>query len=219
MKYLITLLIVLPLFMGSCKKDHEENGEDYGCIERIFISPKDHDIKSTDVPIVDKLFSDNGIDNSNFRYARYFQETRNRQYQPFELYNYKNVRVDQYKNGLRVFNAGMIFAFVNDKQDFVATNPVDVSGLDTVAHLTLPRLRKLFSDELKRSYAFHSQYADFCFEAEFGYYKKSIAIGNNENKTVKAWRVTIKGHRDVPAGYYADENGKLIFFDSGIIID
>jgi hypothetical protein len=217
MKNIGTCLIALALFMVSCKKDHDGD-EDSGCIDRIYVNKNDHDIKSADVPAADKLFSDNGIDKSNFRYIRYLHEARQRQYPPYEKWDNKVVRVDQYKNDLRVFNADMIFAFVNDKLDHVATNPVDVSALDAEPHLTLPRLRKLFSDDIKKSYSFLANYSDSCFCAEFGYYKKRTTSGNNENKTVKAWRVTPK-NRVTLAGYYADDDGALIYFDPGVIID
>jgi hypothetical protein len=216
MKYIGTFLFAFTLFIVSCKKDHDGD-QDYGCIDRIYVNKNDHEIKSADVPTVDKLLADNGL-NSDFRYTKYLHETRHRQYPPYEAYDYKNVRVDQYQNNLRVFLGGMIFSFVNDKLDFVATNPVDVSTLDAEPHLTLPRLRKLFFNDIKGSYSFLARYSDSCFSAEFGYFKKTTTIGNNENKTVKAWRVTPM-NRDVPVGYYADDDGERIYFDPGIIID
>ena len=113
MKYIGTFLIALTLLIVSCKKDHDGD-QDAGCIDRIYVNKNDHEIKSADVPTVDKLFADNGLDNSDFRYIRYLHETRQRQYPPYEIWDNKVVRVDQYKNNLPVFYADMIFAFKND---------------------------------------------------------------------------------------------------------
>ena len=69
MKTALTLVVALSLIFTSCHKDAPT--EDNGCIDRIFVNPNDHTIKSADVPIVDNLFASNGIDHSNYRYTRY----------------------------------------------------------------------------------------------------------------------------------------------------
>jgi hypothetical protein len=212
MKYIITLLLAFPLILVSCKKNA---ADDNGCIARKSVSPKDHTINSGDIATVDKLFLSNGIDNSNFRYFRYKHDTMQIYYAPFTRYDHKLVRVDQFANGLHVFGADMVFNFKNDSISSSGNNSFDVSSLDKTPHLMLSQVRKLFSDDIKQNYTSSANDSDPCFDAEFGYYKKTTAIGSNENKTVKAWKVTMK-NKEYPVGYYEDEDGKRIYFDNGI---
>ncbi|HEX6426262.1 MAG TPA: hypothetical protein VF008_01200 [Niastella sp.] len=216
MKYIGTLLIALPLLIVSCKKDHDGDqppaGEDYGCIERIFIKKNEHTINSADVPTVDKLFSDNGINNSNFRYFRHRLVTQQNQSTSYDKYDY--IYVDQFAKDLRVFHAVGIFSFKNDILYYAEPNPIDVSELDTISRCTLPRLRKLFLYDLEKYYSRQTNYSDTCFNAEFGFLK---IHGSREegDKFIKAWRVTTKNRPLYPEGYY-DGEGNKILFSSGI---
>ena len=189
--------------------------EDYGCIARIFVNVKDHSIKSADIPTVDKLFSDNKIDNSNYRYTGYGHDTFQLAYTPYTKYDEKYVRVVQFAKGLQVYGSERTFLFWDGIIKDSVPNPVDVSALDTVPHTTLPRLRELFKEDLKKSYTFMAKYADSCFDAEFCFYK--LREYGKPDKFLKAWRVTARNQPYYPMGLYDDTEGKKIYFSSGII--
>lgn len=221
MKTALTLLIILPLLLAACKKDHDD--VDNGCMEQLVITKTDHTIDAALVSVVNNLFLRNGIDPGNFRYAGYSHGPQRTNYPPYTVYDQVVVRFDQYVNGLCVFNNVTNCIFWNDTIQYYAPLRMDLAGLDRSPHLPLNRLRKLFSDDLKTLYLYRlgSAFVDLsgtCFEAEFGYYNYGAPPGQ-PGKVVKAWRVKIKGHPDAPVAYYEDAGGKLIHFSTGFSTD
>ncbi|MBO9199467.1 MULTISPECIES: hypothetical protein [Niastella] len=222
-KYLLSSLIVTLLVLVSCEKDENTipDGEDYGCIQRVYVKAKDHTISGADVAIVDNLFSKNKIDYSIFRYYEFRHDTIQDSYPPYTKRDRKWVRVDQYSRDLRIFNAERVFAFYNDtlpEPDFYQrTLGPYTPQLDTTPNLSLPRVRRLFAYNLDRHLPLDSNsvrinYSDTCFSAEFGFYKE-IVDKHETIKFHKAWRVFKKNSKnDRPVGYYDDETGKQIAF-------
>jgi hypothetical protein len=210
--------------IASCKKDHDEDevpaGEDYGCIERIILKTNDHSINSTDVLIVNNLFSKANIDFSQFRYYQYKHDSSNYYYAPYNIRDRKMVWVERGDRGLPVFKAERIYLFWNDTLE---PNPYDVdvsrmvSVMDTFPNSSLARVRRLFRHDLEKYYPTDNNsqridYSDTCFIAEFGFYKR-IVDKHNTHKFNKAWRVFKKNSpADLPAGYYDDETGKKLSF-------
>ncbi|OQP65790.1 hypothetical protein A3860_14425 [Niastella vici] len=224
MKYLLSLLIATLLVIASCKKDHDDGipaGEDYGCIDQMFIKTKDHTINSADVPTVDKLFSANRIDNSKFRYYQYKRDSVAIG-PPYTIVDRKLIWVEQFDRDRRVFNGDQIFQFYNDTFNSVGWhtigyNWVNVSNLDTIPRMSLARVRRLFRHDLEKYFPTDSNaqridYSDTCFIAEFGFYKQ-LADKYYTAKFYKAWRVFKKNSvNDRPAGYYDDETGRQLSF-------
>jgi hypothetical protein len=213
MKFRIALLIALPLIASSCKKDSGPE-VDNGCIERIYKDKNDHVINSANVSIVNKLFADNNIDNSNFRYNLYKHDSIQTQYPPYEKVDHKHVRVSEFAHGLRFIESDVIFNFTKDVLSYTTKKPVDVSKFDVIPRLSLPRLRKMFMEDVERNPPVASaNYTDSCLNAEFGFYV--IRGGeNNADKIVKAWLVTGL-NRSYPRAVYNDD-GSRIYYDNGI---
>lgn len=212
MKFPVALLIALPLIATSCKKGSDQDG-DNGCIERVYINKNDHAINSADIPTVNKLFADNNLDNSNFRYTRYRQDSLQTQYPPYEKIEYKHVRVNEYLKGLRIIDSDVIFNFTKDKFSYTSGTFSNMSVNDVSPQLSLPRLRKLFLNDEKEVRLYPGDnYADTCLRAEFGLYE--IRNGNSLSRLVKAWLVTGQNN-SYPRAVYKDD-GTRIFYDNGI---
>lgn len=221
MKFCLALLVALPLFIAACKKDHGDNtiewptGGDPGCIERLYINQNDHTINAADIATVDNLFERNGIDHSNFRYISYTQGTFATAY---EKHYQQIVYFDRFAKGVRFFNTEGTVVFYDDTVHQRFIKPVEVPALDTVPAMNLPRLRALFRYYLQTEYAFKNAYADSCFNAEFGFYKKyDYSAAPGPDSTFKAWRVTVKNHPIAPVAFFRDGNESLIYFNSGIV--
>lgn len=224
MKNLLSLLIAILLLLASCKKDHDNGipaGDDNGCMEQFFIKTRDHTISSTDVLMIDKLFSGNRIDNSKYRYYQYKRDTVPVG-PPYANVDRKLVWVEQFDRDRRVFNADQIFEFYNDTfhsvgWHIIGYNWVNVSNLDTFPKMSLARVRRLFRYDLEKYYPTDSNsqridYSDTCFIAEFGFYK-GIEDKYTTAKFYKAWRVFKKNSvNDRPAGFYDDETGRQLTF-------
>jgi hypothetical protein len=212
MKFPIALLIALALIFPSCKKDSEQD-VDNGCIERVYIDQKDHAINAADTSTVNKLFADNHLDNSNFRYTKYKQESVQTQFPPYENVPYKQVRVNEYLKGLRIIDSDVIFIFTTDVFSYTSKTFSGASVNDVSPQLSLPRLRKLFLDDEKNVRLNPGDnYADTCLRAEFGLYE--IRNGNSLSWLVKAWLVTGQNN-SFPRAVYRD-NGTRIFYDNGL---
>lgn len=213
MKFPIALLIALPLISPSCKKDSDQN-VDNGCIERVYINKNDHAINSADIPTVNKLFADNHLDNSNFRYTKYKQDSVQAQFPPYENVPYKHVRVNEYVKGLRVIDNDEIFNFTKDVFSYTSAGAFyNMSINDVSPQLSLPRLRKLFLDDEKNVRLNPGDnYADTCLRAEFGLYE--MRNGYSLSWLVKAWLVTGQNN-SFPRAVYKD-NGTRIYYDNGL---
>lgn len=213
MKFPIALLISLALSASSCKKDSGPD-VDNGCIERIYIDKNDHVINSADVSIVNKLFADNNLDNSRFRYTKYRQDSLQTQFPPYEKVEYKQVRVDEYVKGLRVMDSDVTFIFTKDVFSYTSGSFYNMSVNDVIPQLSLPRLRKLFLDDEKNVRLYPGDnYVDTCLRAEFGLYEIR-GSGNSLSRLVKAWLVTGQNN-SYPRAVYKDD-GIRIYYDNGI---
>ena len=218
MKKLLPITIFCALTFIACSDDGPQLEEDYGCIERIIIPVTAHSVSDSDLPVINELFSKSGINNSNLRYARYQHDSIQTYYAPFAKKDAKVVRVDQYVNGLRLFTGDMAYIFIENSFNSRSGYVTNGTSLDTSKKLTLPQLRKLFLNSLQQFDKAADKYKDTCFKAEFGYYNLNIGTGNQNEKIVKAWRITPKNTvypSEYPVAYYED-NGKLINYDNGI---
>ena len=219
MKKALSLMIASLVVFASCRKPAGTLPEDNGCGERVIIPVSAHNINPADVSTANNLFSKNGIDNSQLRYNRYRHDTLETLYAPYTKYDQKNIRVDQYTNGVRIFYGEMTFHFLNDSLSFQAGVPTKGTSLNTIPTLNARQLRKLFLHDLERFDRAADKYKDTCFKCEFGYYNLNVGIGNAPERLVKAWRVTSKNltaPSKYPEAFYKDENGDLISYDNGI---
>lgn len=213
MKLPIALLIALSLIAPSCKKDSEP-AVDNGCIERIYSNRNDHIINSAHVAILDKLLADNNINNSNFRYNLYKHDSVQSQSPPFEKVDQKHVRCSEFAKGLRIIESDVNFIFTNNVLSYTTMKPVNVAEFDTIPRLSLPRLRKMFMEDVEKNPPLGSvNYNDSCLHAEFGFYVIQ-EYPNNNDIVVKGWVVTVQNSY-VPRAVYND-NGRRIYYDNGV---
>lgn len=210
MKFCLGLLIAVLLLITACKKDHDDDNkvppvEETGCIERIYSNKNDHIINSADVAAVNKLFADNNIDYSNFRYERYTNDSIRAQ-----------VRVEKYANGLHIFNGSTIYYFTKGILDYNTGMPIDVTGSDTISHAQLQYLKWMFLNDMQKDkMRVYGNYVDSCVNAELGLWQLP-GDGNTSGKAVKAWLV--KGKVFYPLGVYKDEDGSQITYTNGIYL-
>ena len=207
----------------SCNKgDTIKNlEEDNGCIERKFLRVDQHSVSIPDIATINDLFISNNIDINKYRYYKYVDDSVQTYFPPFVKFDSKSVRVDQYANGLRIFNAGRIFLFKNNVFDHVGGDPTNGTSLNTDPALNIAQVRKLFIDAIEQYDHKGSQYKDTCLSAEFGYYNLNAGTGNSTEILIKAWRVTRKNSSypsEYPVAYFRDDDGKLIYYFNGIII-
>jgi hypothetical protein len=220
MKNISLLLSACVLITASCSKSH--TSPDNGCIERLVLKQSDPLLAPSQMHSADSLFDANHIDHSNFRYLLYSSGSVNGHLE-------QNVPVDQYLNGLRLFNSHITYQFFDGVLDpsIYTWQPRPSLGttLDTVPHLTLPRLRALFTRDLNAHKGYVSPgVTDSCYQAEFGYY--NTAVNPAPESLVKAWLVTVKKlgsgltfgfPPSEPYAIYSDSDEKLIAF-SGYVI-
>ena len=215
MKKLFWILITYTLTIVACTKSNATLSEDSGCIERILIPVTAHSINSVEIPTVNNLFINNGIDNSKFRYYKYIHDTLLTLYSPYAKYDQKTVRFDQYTNGVKLFTGDLVYNFLSNSFNSKGGNITNGTSLNTSAQLTLGRLRKLFVDDIELFDHNGKQYKDSCFNAEFGYYNLNAGTGNTSENLVKAWHLTPK-FNSYPEAYYQDIAGKIIYYFNGI---
>lgn len=216
MKYAFSIISACLVIVAACRKSGHSSPlpEDRGCVERVVIPVSAHSINAADVPVINNLFSKNGIDNSRFRYYRHIHDTLKTQYPPFRWYDMHVVRLDQYTNGLPVFYGEMIFHFLDDSLSYLSDNVTKGTSLDTIPRLNLFQLRKLFLHTVERFDHNSDQYRDVCIKCEFGYYDQNVSKYGEPEQLVKAWRVTPK-NSEYPFAYFTDE-GVFISYDNGI---
>lgn len=221
MKNLLIAAIPFCLLFFACKKSDSSKvlQEDKGCIYQVTVPVSTHTISNADIPIVNSLFLNNNIDNRNFRYYQYMQDSLQTQYPPYIKVDYKTLRVDQYINGLRIFNNDLVFNFKNNVLYHTSGTIITVTKLNTITHLTFGQLRKLFINNIEQFDHKSNQYKDSCLYAEFGYYNLNSGTGYSTENLIKAWKVTPKSNPALlvyPVAYYKDESGELIYYDNGI---
>lgn len=211
------MLFIIALF-SACTKSGGNIAEDGGCIDQLVIPLTAHAIAADEVAIADQLFQNNGIPNANLRYFQYTQDTLQTLSPPYSRFEEKNIRVDQYLNGMRIFTGDLIFHFIEGRLTFQGGQVTGGTNLDAKASLSTGQVRTLFLNSIDQVDHAREQYADSCFKAEFGYFNLNAGTSYAPEKLVKAWRVTTKNSvplAEYPIAYYED-NGKLISYDNGI---
>lgn len=222
MRNILLLLASWSLLAAACSRS---TSPDNGCIQRIVIKPSDPGLDAWKKQTADSIMDAHHIDHSNTRYYRLDTST-------FGIVAPYAIRLDQYTNGLRIFNDDMLFIFPKnipfDRAGFSRTKG---TTLDTIPFLSLSRLRAMFTADLRRNaQTVTPGLTDSCYKAEFGYYNLSTA--EEPEHLVKAWRVTINYSSSLwywpygygypydapPIAYYRD-NGQLIGFAGNIIIN
>jgi hypothetical protein len=212
--------------MYSCQKDPGKNiillAEDDGCIERVYTPVTAHEIGSANIVTANSLLDAHGIDRSNLRYVRYNHDSVQTFFPPFEKYDEKIIVADQYYRGVWIFGKDILYGFKNNVHAFTNGTLTNVTIFDTSINLNIRQLRKLFEDDNIMYDGAGGRYKDSCYTAEFGFCNIRIGINNQEEKLVKAWKLSIKGRSpsftsDVPVGYYQDADGKRIWYFNGIM--
>lgn len=214
-------LIIFTLLLNSCgEKNLLPLPEDNGCIVKVTVPVNAHSINSADIPIVNALFINNGIDNSNYRYYRYLHDSVQIFSPPYTKFDSKIVNVNQYANGLRIFFSDLGFNFKNGIIHDRGGNPTNGTKLNTAYRLTLGQLRKLFIDAAEQFDYKVAQYKDVCLKAEFGYLDMNAGKPDYTESLIKAWKITLQGSEypsEYPVAYFQDEDGELISYDNGIV--
>jgi len=222
MKRFLHILSITSMVLLSCNKgDMIKLEEDNGCIERRILRVDQHGVSIADIVTINNLFISNNIDINKYRYYKYDHDSVQTYFPPFARFDSKLVRVDQYANELRIFNAGRIFIFKNDVIDHIGGNATNGTSLNTNPKLKIAQVRKLFIDAIEQYDHKGSQYKDTCLSAEFGYYNLNAGTGNSTEVLIKAWRVTRKNSTypaEYPVAYFRDDDGKLIYYFNGIIV-
>ena len=212
------VFILLAFFiLSSCDKgSKEELLTDNGCIQR-FIKPLSaHSINPSDLPVVNNLLITNGFDISNLRYFQYIHDTFQTLYPPYVRYDQKQVKADQYTNGLRIFRGEIGALFYNDTLHFKGGKFTNGTSLDTAPQLQLGQVRKLYIDKLEYFEHKGNQYKDSCLKAEFGYINLNRDNTNLPEVLVKAWVVSPQVY-DYPVACFKDLNGELLSYSNGIV--
>lgn len=215
MKRLNPVVIIYILTFAACTRSDTALPVDNGCIERITLSVTAHSINSSDVQTVNNLFSSNGIDYSRFRYFQYIRDTFQTLYPPYTKHDEQLVRVDQYTNGVRIFNDVLVYLFWDNNLHNRTGDLTIGTSLDNSPHLTLGQIRKLFLDNIEHFDHTSNQFKDSCFKTEFGYYNINAGTSNSREVLVKAWHVTPK-FSSFPEAYFQDTDGQLIYYFNGV---
>lgn len=202
------------LLITACKKSTDSLPADPGCIDRIYIPVNAHALSATELSTVNDLFTSNNIDHRDYRYYQYVHDTFQTLFPPFTAYDQKLIRVDQYTNGLHIFNRQINYIFFDDQLHAVAGNRTKGTNLDTQPHLSLPQLRGLFLQEI-RKHTNESMFTDSCVQAEFGYYNLNAGGADTTEHLLKAWHLTPR-NASFPEAYFIDENGSLIYYFNGL---
>jgi hypothetical protein len=209
-----SLIVISFLILAACKKSATPLPQDPGCISRISIPVTAHTIAGADISTVQGLFSSNGIDDRNFQYFRYLHDTLQTQYPPYTAYDEKLVRVNQYANGLRIFNKDMNYLFLEGRLNFIAGYRSKGTGLGIDPFLTLPQLRGIYLREVS-AHGGGSAFKDSCIAAQFGYYDLHSGTSDTTEKLIKAWHLTPR-QSSYPEAFIRDDNGALIYYFNGM---
>jgi hypothetical protein len=212
MRQVISFLICITCIY-SCKKSGVDLPEDKGCIERLIIPVNSQGtMPAVDFSLVKTLFTSNGINNPNYRYSRTYRDS----VKTFNgTYDYRNVYIIQYANGLPIFGESLNYLFKNGTFSSYAGAVSNGTSLNTVPLLTLGQLRKLFIGDLQLFDHRGNEFKDSCLKAEFGYFNLNSGTGNTTENIVKAWHITPK-NGDYPEAYYQDSDGGFILYFNGM---
>jgi hypothetical protein len=210
----------------ACRKNKSNDQDlidDHGCIEWVTVPVTEHYISSTQVDSANRVFDANGIAHTNLRYVYFSDDSVSNSAPPYTKYDNIYVVVQQYVNEMPMLSGSVDYTFKNGVLDYVSGNTITTVNLDTVPHLDLATLRKLFINDMQRFDHNAAQYKDTCLAAQFGYYRLYTNTFTNESTIIKAWLVSSKSHMPYayPYGYlhgmYRDDNGSSIYFSNGIM--
>ena len=196
--------------------------EDIGCIELKKVLATDHSgytINNSNIPIINSLFLNNGIDNSKYRYHYFYEDSIQTYYPPYSKNDSKSVRVTQFTNGFEIFPDDIVFVFTNNLLSYRNGNETKGTTLRTIPNLTVRQIRTLFLGHIELYDHKGNQYKDSCFCAEFGYFNLNAGTNTSTENLVKSWKITLKNSiypSEYPIAYYQDDDGKLIVYDNGI---
>ena len=217
MKNNISILLFLSLILGSCSKetesaDHKQIASDNGCIEKITIPVSSHGtLTNAGYNLILSLFSSNRISSPNFRYTRTYHDS----VQTYNgIYDFRNVFIIQYTNGLPIFRESLNYSFKNGVFNSYSGQLTNGTSLNTIPTLSLGQLRKLFIDDIELFDHKGGQFKDSCFKAEFGYFNLNAGTGNPSENLVKAWHLT-PNYYSYPEAYYRDDTGERIYYFNG----
>lgn len=203
------------LGLSSCTKSNDINipEKGNGCIEKLTIPVTSHGtLSNSDYSLIDLLFIANGIRNPHYRYTRTYRDST----QVYNgIYDFRNVYIIQYNNGLPIFTETLNYLFKNGVFDSYVGRITGGTNLNSTPKLTLAQLRKLFIDDIELFDYKGSQFKDSCISAEFGYFNLNAGTGNNGENLVKAWHLTPK-FSSFPEAYYQDIGGQRIYYSDGI---
>ncbi|HET6995248.1 MAG TPA: hypothetical protein VFI06_09725 [Chitinophagaceae bacterium] len=224
MKPSLFALIITTMLVWSCNKDNSVRiAENKGCIEWKKVRVTDHSgytINNSNIQIINGLFANNNIDNSKYRYYYYSDDSVQTFFPPYVKFDDKIIRVKEFTNGLEIFTGGLVFGFKNNIFDHLNGIPSAGTTLGTNPKLTIGQIRTLFLRDIEEYSHSGNQYKDSCFSAEFGYYNLNSGSSNMPENLVKCWKVTLKNRiypQEIPIAYYKDNDGKLIYYDDGIV--
>ena len=212
MKYYF--LFASLLLIAACKKSADSLPADPGCIDRIYIPVNAHALSTTELSAVNGLFTSNNIDHRDYRFYQYVHDTFQTLFPPFTAYDQKLIKVDQYTNGLHIFNRQINYIFFDDQLHYIAGSRTNGTNLDTLPHLTLPQLRGLFLREI-REHSNESMFTDSCVKAEFGYYNLNTGGADTTEHLTKAWHLTPR-NASYPEAYFKDGDGGLVYYFNGL---
>jgi hypothetical protein len=213
MKNALTTLLFFATTFCACTKENLLLPEDNGCIDKVSVPVTSHGtLSDSDYDLISSLFISNGISKPNFRYTRTYRDS----VQTYNgTYDFRNVHIIQYANGLPIFTETLNYSFRNGIFDSHSGSLTNGTKLNTRPALRLAQLRKLFIDDIESFDHNSSQYRDSCFNAEFGYFNLNAGTGSSSENLVKAWHLTLKSNL-YPEAYYHDKSGKRIYYFNGI---
>ena len=211
-KHLLVFFLFAMTFF-ACRKANTYLSQDSGCIDILVVPVTSHGtLSESDYNLINSLFITNGIANLNFRFTRTYHDSA-RTYNG--IYDFRNVYILQYTNGLPIFTESLNYLFKNGIFESYSGSLSNGTNLNNTPTLTLGQLRKLFVNDIESFDHNGNQYKDSCFNAEFGYYNLNAGTANNSENLVKAWHVTPK-FNSYPEAYYQDISGKRIYYFNGI---
>lgn len=217
------LILVCSTVLFACNKEGtalKSLNKTSGCIEQMIIPVSQHDVTDSNVQVMNALFTNSHIDYHNFRYTSFRQDSTQTQYPPYALLIEKHALVDQYANGLRIFNEEIGFHWTEEGELYLQMGRFTKgTKLNTKASLELNQLRQMFLADAEKYDGKGEFYKDTCLKAEFGYLDINAVVSDTTEKLIKAWRITPLNSVypcEYPVAYYKDDDAALIGYSNGI---
>ena len=205
----IYLVILSVLAFGACQKGGVFAGN--GCIDKIV--KQSFNIKPADSITAIHLLQQNNIQYNNLVFTSIILNDTITNTEGTHIY--QHIAAIQYINGLPVLSDGFAYHFKDGIYYTTSGKVYSSVSLDNRSQLTLSKLRDLYMTETVDKGGFNPTYRDSCVVAQFGYFNLNAGTGNTTVNMVKAWRIHLKT-QDYPVATFRDDNGQLIYFDSGI---